>query len=321
MTSTGSCRSSGRAALAGALVIACVGTAGARAEAAPLRAIASADVSSTTSDPGLIVQSDAHRWYAYQQTPGTVVAADTGTGHRREIATPTSCTPEAVRFGLVLLSCDRDPKARLVTLETGAATDFPDLDSRNGKPFPDSFSALGRYWLGGFTCESSPHCAQVYINRVTQERRVVSIPDDADNPAVPLVDVDTPDLDPSSKSGLVDIRIGAYRLTQADDRAHPPLYLLHLGDRRRLSRCRLACDYVSFGGGVITWSEGPVALAYSVRLQRTISWRVPFTPMVDGSVTTVVHTTRFVLVETTEAGNGGTGLHETLYRASIPKRR
>src|SRR5204863_1438399 len=134
---------------------------------------ASTDVTLDRDLP-LAVRSDASRWYAYQEHRGTIVAVDTGAHARLAIDEPGRCSLEDLRFARILLDCYPDPVARLVSLPARTATDFAGVDTRNGPPSREDFFALGRYWLGGFTCEEGGRCAQVYLNRRSLERRIIS---------------------------------------------------------------------------------------------------------------------------------------------------
>jgi hypothetical protein len=267
-------------------------------------------------DLELTVRSDAARWYAYQEHRAAVVAVDTRAHARLALHEPGRCSLEDLRFARVLLGCRDDPVARLVSLPRRTATDFTDTDPRNGSPFPDEFLALGRYWLGGFTCEDGGRCAQVYLNRRSLERRIVS-PEDNGNANALQADVDSPDLALKDTTRLVDVRSGGYRLTQGSN-PDDPLVLSHKGRRRTLSECRNTCGLVTLGGGLVTWDDGKVR-AYSLRLRKTFSWRVPFKSPSTGFVTGLVHTWTSVLITTAEP-NSATSRRETLYAGGVPRR-
>ena len=262
---------------------------------------------------GLRVRSDASRRYAYQRTGGDVRAVDASSHRARRIATRSDCALADLRFARVLLTCDADPVAREVPLSGGGeVVDYPDLDPRDGRPFADSFATLGRYWIGGGACEDAGHCAQVYLNKRTQERRVVQVGADEPDPSVLLADVDTPDLSYRDPAYLVDVRSGGYRLTQADDEPGTALALRRGSHSRALSACRrIACAHATLGARLVTWSQGARAYVYDTRTRRTLRWRSP-----PGTVQNVVHTARLLLVEVA----GADGQRETLFRTSVPRR-
>jgi hypothetical protein len=295
-----------------AVALACLAVAVPSAAAKPLRTIASTEVTFDRDRP-LAVRSDASRWYAYQEHRGIVVAVDTRTHSRLSIHEPARCLLEDLRFARLLLDCRADPVARLVKLPSATPTDFPDVNPGSGDPFPDELFALGRYWLGGFTCDPESRCAQAYVNRRTMERRVVSPEDNGDANAL-QADVDSPNLALKDTTRLVDVRSGGYRLTQGSN-PDDPLILTHKGRHRRLSACPIVCRYATLGGGLATWYDGKLR-AYSLRLQKTYSWSVPD----DGTVGTVVHTASTTLVETIRLRESSNTLHETLYAAGVPRR-
>jgi hypothetical protein len=295
-----------------AVALACLVVAAPSAAAKPLRTIAGTEVTFDRDLP-LAVHSDASRWYAYQEHRGVVVAVDTRTHSRRSIHEPGRCSLEDLRFARILLDCRTDPVARLVKLPSGAPTDFTDVDPGSGDPFPDELFALGRYWLGGFTCDPELRCAEAYLNRRTMERRIIS-PEDNGNPNALQADVDSPNLELRNTSRLVDVRSGGYRLTQGEDPTDP-LVLTHDGRRRRLSACAITCIHATLGGGLATWYDGKLR-AYSLRLQKTYSWSLPD----DGTVSAVVHTASTILVETIQSGASSNTLHERLYAAGVPRR-
>lgn len=304
----GSCRWSSAAFRALALTTLC--SLGALAPAAA-RATRFHRVAS--GEAGLRVRADGSRWYAYQRTGGHVRAIDASSHRARRLDTRSGCALADVRFTRVLLTCDADPVAREVPLSgEGDVFDYPDLDPRDGRPFADSFGTLGRYWIGGGTCEDAGHCAQVYLNRRTQERRVVQVGNDEPDPSVPLADVDSPDLAYRDPAYLVDVRSGGYRLIQADDEPGTALTLRRGSRARTLSSCRpVACAHATLGARLVTWSQGARVDAYDIGARRTRRWRSP-----PGAMQNVVHTARRLLVEVA----GADGARETLYKASVPRR-
>jgi hypothetical protein len=308
---TGSFRWSSRAALAGALAVVCLGGTPPPSIAGPLREIASADVTLDRDLP-LAVRSDTNRWYAYQEHRGMVVAVNTRAHTRLAIQQPGRCSLEDLRFGSILLNCRHDPLARIVSMPSGVVTDFPDIDPSSGQPFEDQFVALGRYWLGGYFCDGK--CGQVFLNRRSMERRMVS---DYDNPYPDrlVADIDSPGLASKDTTREVDVRTGGYRLTQDD--FDDPLVLSHKGHHRTLSRCRPVCALATLGGGLVTWDDGKIR-AYSLRLRRTFSWREPLRSP-DDFVTDVVHTSTTLLVNTRDPHPQPA--RERLYAAGVPSRR
>jgi hypothetical protein len=293
------------------LALACLAVAAPPAAAKPLRTIASREVT-FDHDLQLAVRSDASRWYAYQEHRGVVVAVDTRAHERVAVQEPGRCTLEDLRFARILLNCRADPVARLVKLPSRSVSDFADLEP-SGDPFPDELFALGRYWLGGFTCDPDSRCAEVYLNRRTMERRTNS-PEDNGNPNALQADVDSPNLELRDTSRLVDVRSAGYGLTQGE-RPTDPLVLTHNGRHRTLSACAITCTYATLGGGLATWYDGKLR-AYSLRLRQTYSWSVPD----DGRISAVVHTASTTLVETIRSGESSDTIHETLYAAGVPRR-
>ena len=300
-----------------ACAVVCAGWPVAAQAATPLRPIVTADVT-IDRDVDLGIESDARRWYAYQARRGSVVAVDSRTGRRIALAPPSACALEDLRLGVLLMACGGNPVARLVSLPGLATTDFADLNERDGNPFRDEFTTIGRYWLGGYTCETG-RCAQVYLNRRTLGRGLIDNSEEED-PAVLLGDVDTPGLELQDGTIRVDARSGGYRLTQAVD-TNAPLVVEHRGRRHTLRRCRHPCLFATLGASLVTWVEGPFVYAYNVRTRKTARWRVPTGSSSTAFVTEVVHTGRFVLVRTDEHKGGSLTTHQVLYRASIPKRR
>jgi hypothetical protein len=290
-------------ALAGVLAAACV--VAPHASASSLRRIGSSNE--------LAVHSDAARWYAYQEHPGVVVAVDTRTHTRVATQEPARCSLQDLRFARLLLDCRPDPVARLVSLPSGATTDFPPPPANNDPPPIEEFVALGRYWLAGFTCEEGSRCAQIYLNRRSRERRTVS-PDENGNPNALVADIDSPDLELKDTTNLVDLLNGGYRLRQGSN-PDDALVLSHGRHRLTLSECRNTCRFATLGGGLVTWSDGRVR-AYSLRRQKAYSWRVPPT----GFVAALVHTATTVLVRTRVQGTASTSGHEALYAAGVPRR-
>jgi hypothetical protein len=307
-----------RTLLAGAALAAAAALAATPAAATPLRPVASADVR-IDRDVNVGLESDGQRWYAYQARRGSVVAVDSRSGRRVKLAPPQTCVLEDLRLSLVLLSCGTDPVARLVSLPGRAVTDFADLDGPGGRPFADAFTAVGRYWLGGGTCDTGGHCAQVYLNRRTHERVLVD-DSEAEDPDVLLGDVDTPGPRVQDGTIRVDARSGGYRLTQRVE-TNAPLVLAHRGRSRTLRRCRTPCRFATLGGRLVTWAQGRVAYAYDVRSHKTAHWRVPVGKSSGAFVTALVHTAGVVLVRTYEHQEGSLVTREVLYRASVPKLR
>jgi hypothetical protein len=298
-----------------ACAVVCAGWPVAAQGATPLRPIASTDVDTLHGDEGLTVVSDEHRWYVYRPEPGFAVAVDDRTGRRLELDVGQHCRTPDVRYGLLLLECWDEPTVRLLSLFTGATTVYPQQEPASGlgPVRGDGFGEIGRYWLAGSNCLYG-RCGEEYLNRETRELRGTSSNEEYSN--FLGFDIDTPDLALSTKTGRVDESAGGYTLRQYEDEPDAPLYLLHGRRRTRIASCHFDCNYATLGGGVSTWHEGRWLRAYSLRTRRRTSWRLP--PV---AIAAVVHTSRFVLARTTEAGAGPTGLHETLYRASIPKRR
>jgi hypothetical protein len=294
-----------------ALVVGICALSSAPASATPLREFATAEVR-LDRDVDVFVTSDTRRWYAYQRRRGSVIAVDSRTGRRRPVAAPEACELRDVRLASLLLDCMGDPVARLVRLPSRRPTDF-------AQPFEDRFVAIGRYWLGGFSCSENLHCGQVYLNRRTLERRTVDSSAEED-PNVLLRDVDTRGLDEKEPDLRVDMRAGSYRLT-AGTEPDAPLVLRHRGRRRTLSKCARLCMFPTLGGSLVTWAEGRIVRAFSLTSGRTTRWRVPFRTETSGYVTALAHTRRLVLVRTTEPGTSPLTSHQTLLRASVPKQR
>jgi hypothetical protein len=264
------------------------------------------------------IESDASRWYAYQARRGSVVAVDSRTGRRVALAPPSACSLQDLRLGVLLMACAGNPVARLVSLPGLATTDFADLDERDGMPFEEGFTTIGRYWLGGYSCETGK-CGQVYLNRRTLGRAQIDSSEEED-PDVLLGDVDTPGLALQDGTIRVDARSGGYRLTQAVD-TNAPLVLEHRGRHHTLRRCPHTCRFATLGASLVTWVEGPFVYAYNVRALKTARWRVPTGSTSSAFVTEVVHTGRYMLVRTLEHQGRPLITHQVLYRASIPRLR
>jgi hypothetical protein len=293
---------------------------GGLAAAAPARVGASALhlVARADRGPGFAfaLMADSSRYYTYLKEPDQVFSVDDVRHRSLQVPVPSGCRPRDVRFGLLLLDCSGASFPRVVQLGTGTSSEIRDADS-SGAPEPDDLFAIGRDWLGGVSCGIGPSdCSQVYLNRSTLKRVVVSLSQDHD-PAILLRDIDTLGLSPLRSPGRFSARIGRYTVRDQPGPNGFELALLREGGKLRvLSRCQNRCTSVSFGAGVVSWAEGPLAKAYLVRSRTKLTWRPPLAPAGSAALS-VVHTSRSLLIETEQAGMGSQGTN-AVYRARLP---
>jgi hypothetical protein len=265
--------------------------------------------------PSLGLVADATRFYAWPASTSHIKVVDDVAQRRANVA---GCPPRDARAGELLVDCGGASDPRVIEIDTGTSVSVADADA-GGRRFPDTLFALGRHWIGGTSCEDPGHCAQVYLNRRTGERRLFSV-DGSDDVTTLQLDIDTPDLRPLAAPGVFSERIGNYTVSQRRRGSGHELVLTEGSRRRVLSRCTsvgAGCTSITFGGSLVTWAEGGTAYVYRLRSRRPLGMRPPTRADSDSRDLVVRHTRRSVLVLAVDV-LGASDQARALYRAAAP---
>lgn len=231
--------------------------------------------------------ADGTRFAVYKSSNTKLSVRDDKRERRFRLSVAPSCEPQDVaRPGLLLLRCSRgDGEHHVVDLRTRTSVRVQEMEP---DPFlwydPDyeGFGDVGARWLKGSSAMGP--VVPFFLNWHTGERRAASDDDARYTP----VDLGSPDLDqiaPPQPHGFAFDKDRTFSIAQADrdDSKHGFLagdLLLYrdgtankLGTRVAiLSRCRGGCIHVGLGAGLVTWAEGRVAHAYTIRSRRHVAW-------------------------------------------------